>query len=115
MAMFPARARDEFEARLARAIEKYPDVSHPGDAKVNAAVPLDASNTDGSKPAAGDETQSDSVPPSSAAPTGGGGEPPMLIERQPAPPPPRVESAEEKMARVNSAPVPAHYLKSTEP
>jgi hypothetical protein len=67
----------------------------------------------GSKPAAGDETQSDSVPPSSAAPTGGGGWP--APEPAPPQPPKRVESDVERMARVNAQPVPAHYLKSTEP
>jgi hypothetical protein len=51
-------------------------------------------------------------PPSLAAPAGGG-EPPPLIEPPPVPPPPprRIETDEEKMARVNAVPVPQHYLK----
>jgi hypothetical protein len=109
LAMFPQRSRDEFEAKLQAAVEKYPDVSNPGDAKVNAAV-LDASST--RKPTAGEDARSDdSVPPSSEALAGGGGE---TTPQPPQPVPSRVKSEAElieQMDRANSTPPPGHYLK----
>jgi hypothetical protein len=58
-----------------------------------------------------------SLPPSAAPDAPAAGSWPVLIGPPPqsAPPPERVESAEEKMSRVNSRPVPAHYLKQDEP
>jgi hypothetical protein len=89
MAMFPQRARDEFEAKLQAAIEKYPDVSNP----------LHACSTDALKTVCSDAQSDDGVahpPPALDAPADGG-EHPVLVEPpdlratvgQSPPPPPR--------------------------
>jgi hypothetical protein len=115
LAMFPQRSRDEFEAKLQAAVEKYPDVFNPGDAKVNAAL-LDT------KPASGGAQSGDVAHPSqaSAAAVAGGGEPPMLIEPPEVIPtvgqtPPPVPAPRRSMDEVNSEGPPGHYLKQDSP
>jgi hypothetical protein len=89
LATNPDAARRELETKIQAAIEKH------------------------TKPAVGGDAQSSVAPPlSSAAPAVGGGWPTEPASTpQSAPPPGRVESDVERMNRVNSRPVPQHYLK----
>jgi hypothetical protein len=101
MARDPDAARAEFEARLARAIEKHgKPISNPGSG--------DAQSGDGV-----------TLPPSAAfdAPAARSGHPVLIAPPEVIPtvgqtpsPPRRVESAEEKMSRVNNQRPPDHYL-----
>jgi hypothetical protein len=110
MAANPAKACAELEMKIQAAIEKY------GTGKSEACFGFEGNTIP--DPGGGEVQSRDVAHPSlPRAPAVARGEHPLLIEPPPAQqqPPKRVETDEEKMARVNATPVPAHYLKQDSP